>query len=106
MENKILVNRGWGYSMTLNNFYKIIRETKGRAWVKEIGSQVVENSGYLSGYEIPSENEQNVNFKEHIVCKKTLADGSIEYRGKMGLSRTHVLELVKEGDKFYFNHCD
>jgi hypothetical protein len=99
---KVLRYGPWGYNMTLNNFYKVIKETPRTAIVREIGSKCIEISGYLSGYEIPDENEKNINFKEYRVIKR--ADGT--YRGKCGLSRTYDLDEVKFGDKFYFNHCD
>jgi hypothetical protein len=104
--NKILVVAGWGYSMTLNNFYQVIRETKGRAWVKQIGSRCVRDSGYLQGYEVPNVDDKNINFKEYMIIRKENADGSVTYRGKCDLSSTRTLEEVKEGQEFYFNHCD
>lgn len=96
----------WGYSMTLNNFYVVVRETAGRALVREIGSRVTRPGGYLAGYETPDPTQHNVNFKEYSVAKKTLADGSIEYRGKCGLYRVFTLGAVPPGKDFYFNHCD
>lgn len=102
MKGKILHLGPWGYSMTLNNFYKVIRETKKTAIVKEIGSKCVETMGYLSGKEVPSEKEENVNFKEYRVLKN--ADGT--FKGKCGLSSTRTLEVVPEGKSYYFNHCD
>lgn len=88
--------------MTLNNFYKVVSETAKTAIVREIGSKCVETSGYLAGYEVPNENEQNVNFKEYRVLKN--ADGT--FKGKLDHHRTFRLEEVKVGEKFYFNHCD
>jgi hypothetical protein len=105
MQPKILVIRGWGYSMLMNNFYEVLRETKGRAIVKDIGSRTVDGDGF-QGHEAPSRNVQNVNFKEYTIIKRMKPDGSIEYRGKCGLSSTYTLEEVKEGDKFAFDHLD
>ncbi len=101
MATKIVTTGAWGYSMTLNSFFVVVKETAKTAIVREIGAKSIENSGYLAGYEVPDKDAQNVNFKEYRVLKT--ADG---YKGKVGLYRTFKLKEVKEGDKFYYNHCD
>lgn len=103
---KILRIGPWGYNMTLNNFYLVVRETPGTAIVRDIGSRTTRAAGYLAGYETPDIDAQNVNFKEYRISKKTKADGSIEYRGKAGLGWVSTLSVVEPGKDYYFNHCD
>lgn len=101
---------GWGYSMSLNSFFEIIKETPKGAVVKEIGSTVVENGAYLAGYETPNpevtrtdKNWETGEFEPKIFKVIKTENG---YKGKVGLSRTQYLTVTKVGDKHYFNHCD
>lgn len=104
--NQILRIGPWGYNMTLNNFYVVVRETAKTAIVRDIGSKVVESSNGFSGKESPDVSVQNVNFKEYRVLKIQNPDGSIKYRGSCEMHRTFDLQRVEAGDSFYFNHLD
>lgn len=93
--------------MTLNNFYLVLRETDGRAYIQDIGSRVTRpGADGFSGYEAPDPNEQNINFKQYTIVKRKKADGTIEYRGKAGLSWVSTLTEVEPGADYYFNHLD
>lgn len=123
MEKKILQLGPWGYNMSINNFYEVIRETPKGAVVREIGSKTLEHcQGYLSGYEVPDPTnvltetdwgidgeftEENPRPRKEKVYRVLKEDGEYgDYKGTCGLSRTHSLRIVKPGDKFYYNHCD
>lgn len=92
----------WGYSMTMNNFYVVLRETPKGAVIHDIGSKCVRPADYLAGYEVPDITVNNINFKEYRVLKN--ADGT--FKGTCGHSRTHTLEIVDPTKEHYFNHCD
>ncbi len=103
----------WGYSMSLNNFYKVIKETPKGAIVRKIDSTILENDGLAGGYETPNPNVElterdwsdpegiKVKYKDYKVIKTETG-----YKGKVGLSRTYWLTETKVGDKHYFNHND
>lgn len=109
----------WGYSMTLNNFYKVIKETPKGAIVREIGSTILDGGGY-DGHETPNPNvdktetdwnapveiidgneKHPLKFKDYKVLKTETG-----YKGKVGLSRTTYLTETKVGERHYYNHCD
>lgn len=121
MESNIgkIYHVGWGYSMTLNNFYKVIKETPKGAIVREIGSTILDGGGY-QGYETANPNvdktetdwnapvemidgneKHPLKFKDYKVIKTETG-----YKGTVGLSRTHHLEETKVGQKHSYNHMD
>lgn len=91
----------WGYNMRINSFYKVISETDKTATVVRIGNTVVDNNGFLFGYEIPNAGEILNNGKEYRVSKK-----NGKYRGSVDLSIVHNLYEVEIGKLYSFNHCD
>lgn len=100
--NQVLVISGWGYSMTLNSFFQVVRETAKTAIVREIKSEVTRTDAYLAGYEKPVPGAFKSDEKEFRVLKND--DGS--YRGKCGLSFTRLLEVWDGTRDYSFNHCD
>lgn len=97
MLNKIF-HLGFGYSMTLNSFYKVISETNKTVTVRRIKSKIVEGDGFQGRETYVDEFAENKTFK----CLKT-ANG---IKGSLDHSRTQYLDEVKENETFYFNHLD
>lgn len=99
MNSKILCIKGWGYSMTLNSFYSVVKETPKTVTVRRIGNKIVENTGFMSGYEAPDPTcGSSITYTVRKVGNK--------YRGKCELDAARDLIEVNAGDKFYYNHCD
>jgi len=106
MKDKILVNV-WGYSMTIVDYYKVVRETPKTVIIRKLKSKE-EHTGFLSGKSVPS--DEFADEKEFRAVKpKTSFDGSytqecfkssLDYRGSMNYLR------VWNGEAKSFNHCD
>jgi len=121
MESNIgrIYHVSWGYSMTLNSFFKVIKETAKGAIVREIGSTIIDGGGY-QGYETANPDKEKTEtdwnapveiidgyekypskFKDYKVIKTESG-----YKGTVGLYRTMHLEETKVGQKHSYNHMD
>lgn len=107
-----IYNVGWGYSMTLNSFFKVIKETPKGAVVRAIGSKILTGGGF-QGYETPdptvevTERDWNdpegikVKYKDYRVIKTENG-----YKGSVGLSRTYHLSETKVRQEHSYNRMD
>lgn len=106
MENKekILVD-SWGYSMTIVDFYKVIRESEKSVWVIPIGSKETAD-GYLQGTVVPNL-EVSDPTKVSMLRKRPNSLGNW-YRGTVKSNITKEGSLLEEwsGQPMRFNHCD
>lgn len=49
-----ILHRSWGYSMVLNDFYQVVKESKGMLWVREIADRYTDSSSDgWQGYVVP-----------------------------------------------------
>lgn len=109
MKEEKLLYCTWGYNMTINSFYKVIKETPKGAIIREIGTTILDGGG-MFGNETPNPEiertekdwtDNTMKIKEYRVIKTK--DG---YKGSIGLSSTHYLSETKVGEKHYYNHLD
>lgn len=104
-KEKILYD-SWGYSMTIVEFYKVVRETEKSVWVIPIGSTET-GEGYLSGRSMPN---PEVTYPERMgILRKRVTNYGTYYRGTVK-SKNQDLEghSLREWDgrSVYYNHCD
>lgn len=98
---KVLVN-SWGYSMTIVDFYKVVRETEKTVVVVPLKGGETKVEGFLSGTVMPSEVIDGD--KQFRLYKR--ANGSEQcFAGSLGSSVMHYLRLW-DGRPEHFNHCD
>ena len=92
----------WGYSMTLVDFYKVIKETAKTVLVQAIGSKEISDTmGYLSGHAIPDENKI---LEEQLRVYKKYHDNGCSLKSR---KRGFAKYFSKwDGEPQYFNHCD
>lgn len=99
-----IINDVWGYSMTLVDFYKIVRETEKSVWIQKVGSKTVSVEGYLAGRCVPTDSV--VEEKIHRLKKDNVDEkGRMWYRGSLDYGSVHTLR-DHDGQPVYFNHCD
>ena len=99
----------WGYSMTIVDFYKVVRLTPKGAEVVGLG-QTETSLGYLYGTTVPTETET----KRHGVLKfTTYSTGSLYLSGTVhnvyenNPQDSRKVHLSKwSGSPVHFNHCD
>ena len=66
-----------GYSMSLPQFYKVVRLTKTSVWFQPIHSQLIEHDGYgQAGLKIPVDRPSGSVFRK---ARKTWKDNGKEY---------------------------
>ena len=104
-----IVTSTWGYSMTLVDFYEVVRVTPSKVELREL-KQDAEYDGYLSGHATPrpGEYEEPSNGPFSIqpgqLCK-VRPDGIIvipSYPGARDCNHAGKWN----GQPKYFNHCD
>lgn len=104
-----IVTTTWGYSMTLVDFYEVIRITPSKVELREL-QQKEEMTGFLSGTTIPvlgcyaPENNGHYSVKPGQLCK-VRPDGLIlipSYPGSGDFNYAHKWS----GKPKSFNHCD
>lgn len=107
---EILVH-SWGYSMTLVDFYQVIRESESSVWIKEVCSEK-DPTGYMSG--------ETVACKDHFIKDQEISvlrkrgegegqyfTGTIKTRSGEYINRHSGCFLKKwDGKPKYYNHCD
>lgn len=111
----ILVNV-WGYSMTIVDYYRVVKISPKSVVIEPCASKTVEGSeGYLSGQAVPAAEVSitNVNdmidgkVKQYRVYRRENIDGRPDYYvGSLdGYSTVHYFTLW-DGRPRSFNHCD
>lgn len=94
----------WGYSMTIIDWYVVVRETPSTAIVAQIEGEET-STGYLSGTTVPKKPfkfiTQRDGKKELRVVKR---DGFL--KGKLDGSIMHYLYQWDGVTPKHFNHCD
>lgn len=93
----------WGATMILVQFYKVMKTTPKTVVVKELKAKVAENTGFLRGTEVPTD--------EFTDDRKNRLDSDLRlyYRGdsiiskKAGFTRFYQ---KWDGKPVYFDHCD
>lgn len=93
----------WGYSMTIVDFYIVIKETNKTLTIQEIGRKDTVSTGFLSGTVMPDPDKKLENIQR--VVKRIGTDGKTFYKGSLGRQMMHWLDEW-DGKPAYFNHCD
>lgn len=114
-----ILHKSWGYNMTLNTYYLITKQDAKSVVAHEIGSKVVETTGYMSGREMPDpttpilHTDYSVEVKENeahpraIKNYRFIAKGTAEHLSFVGGGLSHSLyNWLHDGQPNYFNHCD
>jgi hypothetical protein len=104
----------WGYSMTIVDFYRVVKVSPKSVIVEPCASKTVEGSeGYLSGQSVPTPEVPitNVNdlkdgkVKQYRLFRRETSYG-VSYVGSLdGYGTMHYLK-VWDGRPRSFNHCD
>jgi len=93
----------WGYSMTLVDFYKVLKETDKTALVQKIGSIEKGDGGYLTGTAIPDESKNgDEQLRIYKIAPKDSRDWLLKSR-KTGFNKYFD---KWDGQPQGFNHCD
>lgn len=104
-----IVTTTWGYSMTIVDFYEVIRTTPSKVELREL-QQEERADGFLSGYTTPKigcyapENNGPYSIKPGQLCK-VRPDGIILIPSYPG-SRDFNYAGRWSGQPKYYNHCD
>lgn len=94
----------WGYSMTIIDFYKVVRVTKSSVWVVGLASKETPD-GYLSGTSMPSDIEDSRNGVMRI--RDGYITGTMHNLYDINFDSTRKVHLSKwDGRPKYYNHCD
>lgn len=98
----------WGYSMTIVDFYKVIRMTEKSIFVVPIGSKEVGEGGYLSGRVIAD--TEKVGTEVSCMRKRIGYRGQQVFNGTLKSATGSKLEghtvMMWNGEPKYYNHCD
>lgn len=88
--------RSYGYDMTLVDFFEVTRSTEKTVWVRRIKSEIVDETGFMSGHVIPAEPHEPDSDGEKML--------RIKDSGWVGSG----FDLMHEwnGSPCYFNHMD
>lgn len=75
----------WGYDQTNIDFYLVVRRTEKSIWLQPVKSQIVEQTGYLSEYVVPTSTPKKTLHREYIdmgnghsVINNTVVDCPVE----------------------------
>lgn len=104
IKNGTILVHSFGYSMTLVNFYQVIRETTATVVVREIGQEVVSNDAYMAGKVMPIK-DKFLGDKEFRLYKRQHKDGVSFFVGRLDSSHPQYIRLW-EGKPVAYNHCD
>lgn len=88
-----ILHASWGYSMTINTYYEIVKRTNKTVYVVEIGKTDKDGSG-LYGYEVPNPK----------VKKTTVYSGRISPSGYVKIDGKHC--RIWDGKPNYYNSLD
>lgn len=109
VENQITVGVGkiltcsWGYSMTLVDFYEVLKESAKTLLVRAIGSKVVETTSYMAGHVVPDIEKKENEILRVYKRKDKSEKGFYLISRKSGYRKFYH---VWDGQPEYFNHCD
>ena len=88
-----ILHSSWGYSMTINTYYEIVKRTNKTVYAVEIG-KTDKDGGGLYGYEVPNPK----------VKQKTVYSGRISPGGYVKLDGKHC--RIWDGKPNYYNSLD
>ena len=103
-----IVYTSWGYSMTLVDFYQVIRTTASKVELRSIQQKTVAYDGYLSGRVVPIADEFFQDGGPYSVQPGQLCAVKEKYiiipsyPGARDKNRARLWN----GQPVYFNHCD
>lgn len=104
-----IVTSTWGYSMTLVEFYEVVRTTPCKVELREL-QQEESHEGFLSGHTTPKPgcyadySNAPLSPEKGQLCK-VREDGAVVIPDYPG-SNYHILARKWNGKPKYFNHCD
>lgn len=88
-----ILHSSWGYSMTINTYYEIVRRTNKTVYVVEIGKKKVDGDGW-TGHEIPIPEQKG----------KTVLSGRIKSDKNVSIDGKHC--RIWDGKPSYYNSLD
>lgn len=94
----------WGATMTIVNFYRVIKETEHQIVLREILGETIKETGFLEGEckpMIPAD-DKVIRGGEYIEIRATKKEGRV-YSRKTGYYKFFYLW---DGKPAHFNHCD
>ena len=103
METENIIYVRWGYSMTLVDFYIVIKETDRSMVVEEIGSTLVPD-GFLTGKAYPDSYHKTG--KTFRVLKRPCTDGGERLVSSFGRDFTSRAHRFATWEGITYNHCD
>lgn len=91
----------WGLTMTIVDFYGVIKETEKQIVLRKLESKCVEDCGFYAGKVVPTnEPYEYMGEPEDVRCVKK--DGGV-YDRKSGFYKSYK---KWDGKPVYFNKCD
>lgn len=103
-----IFHTSWGYNMTMVEFLQVVKETASTVWFEEIGQEVVETTGYMTGKVVP--------IRDHFVLRD--GERKVYQARKRGFAGRPYFTFTErqggygrsasewDGTPCYFNHCD
>lgn len=88
-----ILHSSWGYSMTINTFYEIVRRTNKTVYAVEVGNKKVDGDGW-TGHEIPDISKKD----------KEVFSGRISPNGTVKLDGHYC--TIYDGKPKYYNQLD
>ena len=88
-----ILHSSWGYSMTINSFYEVVRRTNKTVYAVEIGNKKVDGDGW-TGHEIPDPSKKD----------KEIFSGRISPNGSIKLDGHYC--ILYDGKPKYYNQLD
>ena len=88
-----ILHSSWGYSMTINTFYEIVRRTNKTVYAVEVGNKKIDGDGW-TGHEIPDLSRKD----------KEIVSGRINPNGSVKLDGHYC--TIYDGKPKYYNTLD
>ena len=88
-----ILHSSWGYSMTINSFYEVVRRTNKTVYAVKIGNKKVDGDGW-TGHEIPDPSRKD----------KEIFSGRISPNGSIKLDGHYC--ILYDGKPKYYNQLD
>lgn len=103
-----ILHKSWGYNMTINTYYLITKQNARSVVAHEICSKVVEDTGYMSGREVPvPEMRKEPRGSDEKAEYTFIVKGTPEHMSFIGGQFSHSkYNHLWENEPNYFNHCD
>jgi hypothetical protein len=94
----------WGYSMTIVDYYRVLKETEKSLLVEQIKSKTTRAAEYLAGYSIPEPKIIPDTREKPFRIYKRENGKEVYFVSSLGGYRKYF--YVWDGKEKYFNHCD